>query len=67
MPTVVALLAKRREAQDQERVAAPYWETITYEGEPVNLVFTTPVGGLVLRQAVAKVVEQAAKTAGITA
>jgi hypothetical protein len=29
-------------------------------------VFTTPTGGLVLRQAVAKVVKQAAKTAGVT-
>jgi len=33
----------------------------------MSLVFTTPTGGLVLRQAVAKVVKQAAKTAGITA
>ena len=30
-------------------------------------MFTNPTGGLVLRQAVAKVVEQAAKTAGISA
>ena len=30
-------------------------------------MFTTPTGGLVLRQTVAKVVKQAAKTAGITA
>ena len=43
------------------------WETHTYEGEPMSLVFTTPTGGLVLRQTVAKVVKQAAKTAGITA
>ncbi|MGH9288158.1 MAG: hypothetical protein ACRD0V_07710 [Acidimicrobiales bacterium] len=33
----------------------------------MNLVFTNPTGGLVLRQAVAKVVKQAAKTAGIAA
>jgi hypothetical protein len=33
----------------------------------VSLVFTTPIGGLVLRQTVAKVIKQAAKTAGITA
>jgi integrase len=67
MPTVVALLRKRWEAQQQERAVAPVWETHTYEGERVSLVFTTPVGGLVLRQAIAKVVKQAAKTAGITA
>jgi integrase len=67
MPTVVELLARRREMQDQERAAAPVWQTITYEGERVSLVFTTPLGGLVLRQTVAKVVKQAARTAGITA
>jgi site-specific recombinase XerD len=43
------------------------WTEIVYECEPVSLVFTTPVGGLVLRQTVAKVMKQAAKTAGITA
>jgi len=67
MPTVVALLAKRRETQAQERAAAPKWTTITYEGEQVSLVFTNPTGGLALRQAVTKVVKQAAKTAGIAA
>jgi integrase len=67
MPTVVALLTKRRETQAQERAAAPEWTTITYGGEQVNLVFTNPTGGLVLRQAVTKVVKQAAKTAGIGA
>jgi integrase len=67
MPTVVALLEKRRAMQDEERAAAPAWATITYEGERLNLVFTNPTGGLVLRQAVAEVVKQAAKTAGITA
>jgi integrase len=67
MPTVVELLALRREAQEDERAVAPVWETVTYQGEPVNLVFTTPTGGLVLRQTIAKVVKQAAKTAGISA
>ena len=67
MPTVVALLEKRRAMQDVERAAAPAWATITYGGERINLVFTNPLGGLVLRQAVAKVIKQAAKTAGITA
>jgi site-specific recombinase XerD len=43
------------------------WETITHEGERLHLVFTTPTGGLVLRQTVANVMKQAAQTAGITA
>jgi integrase len=67
MPTVVALLAKRREFQDPERAAAPRWATMTYGGERLNLVFTDPTGGLVLRQAVTKVVKQAARSAGIEA
>jgi site-specific recombinase XerD len=66
MPTVVDLLRNRREDQAEERAAAPVWETITYGGQRLNLVFTTPTGGLVLRQTVAKVVKHAAKTAGIT-
>ena len=33
----------------------------------MSLVFTTPTGGLVLRQTISKVVKQAAKSAGITA
>ena len=35
-------------------------------GESVSLVFTTPTGGLVLRQTIAKLIKQGAKTAGIT-
>jgi integrase len=67
MPTVVALLRRTREVQEQEREAAPKWAEVTYGGERISLVFTNPAGGFVLRQAVAKVVKQAAKTAGITA
>jgi integrase len=67
MPTVVTMLKRRRADQAEERAAAPVWATIAYEGERLNLVFTTPTGGLVLRQSVAKVMKQAAKTAGITA
>ena len=61
MPTVVALLRRTRDIQDQEREAAPRWTEITYGGEPISRLFTNPTGGLVLRQAVAKVVKQAAK------
>jgi integrase len=67
MPTVVSLLANRREAQASERADAPRWETHIYEGEAINLVFTTPSGGLVLRQTIAKLVKQAARAAGIDA
>jgi integrase len=67
MPTTVALLRRRQEFQAQERAVAPVWETMTYAGEQVGLVFTTPVGGLVLRQTIAKIVKQGAKTAGIAA
>jgi integrase len=67
MPTVVALLRQRQAVQDTERATSPTWATITYGGQQISLVFTNPTGGLVLRQAVAKVVKQAAKTAGISA
>jgi integrase len=65
LPTVVELLVRHRELQEQERAVAPFWETITYEGQELHMVFTTPTGGLVLRQTVAKVVRQGAKTAGV--
>jgi integrase len=65
MPTVVTLLSRRLDAQEVERAVAPHWETHSFEGEDVNLVFTTPSGGLVLRQTIAKLVKQAARTAGI--
>jgi integrase len=67
MPTVVEMLIKRREMQMQERVTARVWKQQTYQGERLNIVFTTPTGGLVLRQTVAKLIKQGAKTAGIAA
>jgi integrase len=67
MPRTVALLRKRSEVQAHERSVAPEWKTMTYDGERVSLVCTTPTGGLVLRQTIAKIVKQAARTAGITA
>lgn len=65
MPTVVWLLSERRTRQTQERAEAPVWQSHEFDGQAVDLVFTTPTGGLVLRQAVAKIVKQAAKSAGI--
>jgi site-specific recombinase XerD len=67
MPTVVRMLIKRRDEQGREQYVAPVSEPHTYDGEEVNLVFTIPAGGLVLRQAVAKLIKQGAKTAGIAA
>jgi integrase len=67
MPTVIDLLTRRREIQAAERAAAPHWQTHTYAGEEINLVFTTPAGGLVLRQTIAKLVKGAAKACGIEA
>jgi integrase len=67
MPTVVQMLAKRRETQAKERAAAPAWTPHTYEGERLNPVFTTPTGGLVLRQTVAKLIKAGANAAGIAA
>ena len=67
MPTVVAMLKQRREDQARNGQPRRCGQTIAYEGERLSLVFTTPTGGLVLRQTVAKVMKQAAKTAGITA
>jgi integrase len=64
-PTAVELLKRRRELQAEEREAAPSWEEHVYEGERISLVFTTPTGGLVLRQTITKLVKQAAKLAGI--
>jgi integrase len=67
MPTVVQMLIRRRDEQAREQAAAPVSEPHTYEGGEVSLVFTTPAGGLVLRQTVAKLIKQGAKTAGIAA
>lgn len=66
MPTVVTYLQRRRELQDHDRENASTWTTHTYQNEIVNLVFTTPYGGLILRQTIAKFVKEFAKTAGIS-
>ena len=56
-PVVVDLLRRRRRVQNEERLrAGGGWREAVYEGRPVDLVFTTATGGLVLRQAVAKAV-----------
>jgi integrase len=65
-PTVVELLRRRRVEQTAERLAAgPLWETHSYEGQPVEPVFTTTAGALVNRQSVTKVLLRAAEAAGL--
>jgi integrase len=65
-PVVVKLLRRRRQAQDEERRrAGDTWQEIVHEGRPIDLVFTTTTGGLVLRQAVTKAVATAATAAGV--
>jgi integrase len=65
-PSVVELLRRRRTDQVEERLAAgPAWLGQRYEGAPVDLVFTTRLGGLVLRQAVTKAVIECARVAGL--
>src|SRR4029453_3100082 len=66
-PTVVQMLTRRRDVQAKERASAPVWKLHTYEGERLSIVFTTPTGGLVLRQTVANLIKQGARTAGIAA
>jgi integrase len=63
-PMVVALLRRRRRAQDDERLrAGSEWQAI--DGQPIDLVFTTVTGGLLVRQSVTKAVRTAAVTAGL--
>lgn len=65
-PGVVSALRQRRTAQLEDRLrAGSLWEHHEYEGEEVELVFTTATGGLMLRQKVAKVITAAAERAGI--
>ena len=48
-PVVVELLRRRRRAQDEERLrAGDAVAAAAYEGRPIDLVFTTVTGGLLL-------------------
>jgi integrase len=65
-PTVVELLRRRRRMQDEERLrVGPEWQQLSYDHRPIDLVFTTVTGGLLLRQAVTKAVTSAARAAGL--
>jgi integrase len=66
LPGVVDRLRAHRAAQAAERLAAgPTWQTHTYEGERLDLVFTTEVGGIVARQHVDKLTRAKASALGI--
>jgi integrase len=65
-PVAITQLRSRRAAQAAERLAAgATWQTHTYDGQPLSLVFTTAKGGLVNRQAVTKAIAHAATLAGL--
>jgi integrase len=65
-PVVVELLRRRRRVHEEERLrAGANWQQQLYEGRPIDLVFTTVTGGLLLRQAVTKAVAAAAVAAGL--
>lgn len=66
LPGVVDRLRSHRAAQAAERLAAgPAWQTHRYDGERVDLVFTTADSGIVARQHVDKLVRSRAATLGI--
>lgn len=65
-PRTAELLRARRKAQAAERLrAGPAWESVTYEGEPIEPVFTNLRGGLMLRQHVDKGLRDALGAVGL--
>jgi integrase len=65
-PTVIALLAKRRSVQAEDRAnLGDDWPLAEYDGESLDLVFTTANGAPMLRQHVDRAIRAAATKAGI--
>lgn len=65
-PSSVALLKTRNARHAAERLAAgPAWQTVIYEGQQLELVFTTRVGALVVRQDVTNAIRRACTRANI--
>ena len=65
-PSVIGLLAKRREVQDEDRVKlGGDWPTVDYDGDHLDLVFTTATGSPMLRQHVDRAIRAAATRAGL--
>jgi len=66
LPGVVDRLRAQRAVQAAERLAAgPAWQIHHYEGQRVDLVFTTEDGGLVARQHIDKLIRSTAEGLGI--
>lgn len=65
-PSVLALLRARRVQQAEERLAAgPVWERTTYEGQELDLIFTTASGRPVVRQDVGNTIRRVCERVGI--
>lgn len=65
-PTTVELLRHRADRQQRERAAAgAAWQRTDYEGTSIELVFTTALGGLVVRQDVTNHLRRRLVAAGI--
>jgi integrase len=65
-PTAIDLLRKRRVLQEIDRaVRGRYWPTVRFDGEPLDLVFTTAAGEPMLRQHVDRAIRKAAANAGL--
>jgi integrase len=66
LPGVVDRLRAHRATQAAERLlAGPAWQTHVYEGERLDLVFTTEDGGIVARQHVDRLARSKAAALGI--
>lgn len=64
--TVVKLLRARREMNDEDRANLPgLWPRYEYDGEDLDLVFTTAGGTPTLRQHVDRAIRKAAERVGI--
>ena len=65
-PTVVELLRKHQARHAAYREGAGgAWPDVVFEGEHLDLVFTNPMGGPVLRQHVGRVIRKAASQIGL--
>lgn len=66
-PTALRLLRQQQQiqAEDLSRLGRDAWPPVAYESEPIDLVFTTPLGAPVLRQHVDRAIRKAATIAGL--
>ena len=64
----VERLRRRRVEQAAERLAAPGpWPVHSYDGQAVDLIFTTDVGGIVRRQTIDTLLRRSAEVLGLDA